>query len=758
MKKYEKYDFLKELHERYIPDCYITTKNKIEYINIPCAFDIETSSFYNEYGEKSAIMYIWQFGIYNDLIVYGRTYTEFIELLETLQNFFQLSEKRRLLCFVHNLGYEFYFLHLWLCWLKVFSIEKYTPVYALCLQGIEFRCSYLESGYSLKTLGDKLVKYPVKKLTGNLDYDLIRHSKTEITQKELDYCENDIQILLNYVRERFDNGDDITDFKITKTSYVRAFIRDACFHGVDKKGNWNRTQYKKLTNQLKLETPYFYGLCKNIFMGGFAHANCFNSGKVLKNVVSFDKTSDYPSIMVSEQFPVSQFQQIEILSYADFQQYLELYCCMFIVILEDVETNPDFDFDNYISKSKKLYFVEGETLNNGRIMSAKKIIIGVTEIDYKIINMNYDYKNKGKSVTLVDFWVARKGYLPRNFILAILELYRRKTEYKGLEDKKEEYKNAKEMLNSGYGMLVTDPVQEEIIYSSEISDYWKKSEDKTIQEYINDYDNNKNRFTYYPWGIYVTAYARLYIWNAIANVKTNYIYSDTDSLKFIKTKKLMEYFEKDNELTIYKLKKSAEENNIPFELFKPKNKKGEEKIIGLWDFEGEYNLFKTMGSKRYMYVKKLNPNCKNDNELLQLIEQNPKEYALQNDVELLPHEINEYNENELKNYLVKWNELNITISGLNKYSGKKYLIQNFKTYEEIFNYFNENMIVSPDFSGRKTHTYIAAQRHGKITDYNGVECEYFEQSAIHMENSAFTMHMGQYLDLIRYVTTGIKPD
>ena len=214
MIRYEKYKFLSELNKRYSPDCFITTK-KTTYINIPCALDIETTSFYDAYGEKTATMYIWQFGIYNDLIIYGRTYTEFIELLNILQNFFQLSENRRLLCFVHNLGYEFFFLHLWLCWLKIFSIDKYVPVYALCLQGIEFRCSYLESGYSLKTLGEKLTKYPVKKLTGNLDYDLIRHSKTEMTQKELDYCENDIQILLNYVRERFDNGDCITDFKIT---------------------------------------------------------------------------------------------------------------------------------------------------------------------------------------------------------------------------------------------------------------------------------------------------------------------------------------------------------------------------------------------------------------------------------------------------------------------------------------------------------------------------------------------------------------
>ena len=38
------------------------------YYNIPCAFDIETSSFY-EGDEKRAIMYIWQFAIGQKCVV-----------------------------------------------------------------------------------------------------------------------------------------------------------------------------------------------------------------------------------------------------------------------------------------------------------------------------------------------------------------------------------------------------------------------------------------------------------------------------------------------------------------------------------------------------------------------------------------------------------------------------------------------------------------------------------------------------------------
>ena len=41
-----------------------------EIFNIPCSFDIETSSFYDNYNEKAAIMYIWQFG-FNGSVIYG---------------------------------------------------------------------------------------------------------------------------------------------------------------------------------------------------------------------------------------------------------------------------------------------------------------------------------------------------------------------------------------------------------------------------------------------------------------------------------------------------------------------------------------------------------------------------------------------------------------------------------------------------------------------------------------------------------------
>ena len=85
-------------------------KTKCEYLNIESAFDIETTStIYN--GEKSAFMYVWMFGIgYGNEVFYGRTWEEFLSLCELLGAYFDLHENKRLITYVHNLGYEFQFM------------------------------------------------------------------------------------------------------------------------------------------------------------------------------------------------------------------------------------------------------------------------------------------------------------------------------------------------------------------------------------------------------------------------------------------------------------------------------------------------------------------------------------------------------------------------------------------------------------------------------------------------------------------------
>ena len=181
-----KKEFILELFNSVESFDIVVDNKKVEYYNIPAAFDIEVSSFYS--GEKSpenkrAIMYIWQFGV-NNLVVTGRTWDEFENFISLVQKIMGLNENRRLVVYVHNLPYEFQFIRKHFKWEEVFLLDERKPVYATT-GGIEFRCSLkLAGGKSLENVGKDLQKYRVQKAVGNLDYDKIRTPITPLNEKE----------------------------------------------------------------------------------------------------------------------------------------------------------------------------------------------------------------------------------------------------------------------------------------------------------------------------------------------------------------------------------------------------------------------------------------------------------------------------------------------------------------------------------------------------------------------------------------------
>ena len=253
-------DALKEAFEEQQAD--IVEDNRVFYYNCPASFDIETSSFYNEDGEKRACMYIWQMG-FNGTVIYGRTWEEWLNCLEQLVDYLELDETHRLIIYVHNLGYEFQFIRKFFDWDKVFAIKQRRPVYALC-KGLEFRCSLFLSNYALAYIGDNLLhKYPVKKLVGDLDYSKLRHSKTPLTEQELAYCINDVKVVMSYIQEKIEQDGDITKIPLTNTGYVRNYCRKECFfEGIPEEDEEGRKRvlmnYRAIMKSLQIESKVEY--------------------------------------------------------------------------------------------------------------------------------------------------------------------------------------------------------------------------------------------------------------------------------------------------------------------------------------------------------------------------------------------------------------------------------------------------------------------------------------------------------------------
>ena len=129
------------------------------------------------------------------------------------------------------------------------------------------------------------------------------------------------------------------------------------------------------------------------------------------------------------------------------------------------------------------------------------------------------YKSEHFGVS--NFRRYKKSYLPTPLVKSILKLYSDKTTLKGVDGKEVEYLQSKEQLNSCYGMMVTDIVRDSYIYADE----WLP-DTPDFNTAIEKYNNSSNRFLFYPWGVWVTAYARRNLFTGIIEFKNDYIYSD----------------------------------------------------------------------------------------------------------------------------------------------------------------------------------------------------------------------------------------
>ena len=683
--------------------------NKGERVyNIPCSFDIETSSFYRaEKGttynyeqvkrinqkqrklEKCSCMYVWQFGI-NGKVFMGRTWNEFLYLVELLSTYLQLSKNQRLICYVHNLSYEFQFIRKLFEWEKVFSIDLRKPIYAITKGGLEFRCSYLLSGYSLAKLSDQLHTYKCKKAVGDLDYSLVRHSKTELTPQEMRYCINDVIVVMNYIQELIEEYGNILRLPLTKTGFVRKFCRKNCLY--TRKGGKLRPnyRYRKLVESLTISSLEEFNMLQRAFAGGFTHANAEYTDEILHDIDSYDFTSSYPYVMVSEQFPMSKGVAVECRSMKQFEFLSCKYCCVFDVEFNDIFSSRTQDMPISVSKC---ILKEKAVENNGRLVCAKHVVMTITDIDYNVIKNFYTWG----SCRIGKMYCYRKGYLPTEFVTTILELYEKKTTLKGVEGKEVEYMNSKEMLNSCYGMCVTNPLRDEFVYGNEW-DTRQLTESEKLNM-LNTYNTSLNRFLFYPWGVFVTAFARRNLFTAISEISDDYIYSDTDSVKIKNGDRHKEYFKIYNNIVENKLRTACKFHNIDINKCMPETIKGITKILGVWDYEGRYKRFKTLGAKRYMTED-------------------------------------------------KEGNVSLTVSGVNKKYAVPYLLKEYGK-DGIFDAFTNYLSIPPESTGKNIHTYIDYEQNGTVTDYKGESYTFDELCGVHLEPTGYSLSLSvMYLNYL----------
>lgn len=552
--------------------------DKTLFRNCMCAFDIETT--YLDDVEQS-IMYIWQFAVMdlrngNIWYCFGRTWEQFTKLLDSFYH-----EGITVLVWVHNLSYEFQFMRHWLPFQKdkIFALKSRKVVRA-DIDGVQFRCSYIQTNKSLDAFTrDMGVVH--QKLSGvEFDYSKKRYPWTEMTTEELQYCCNDVVGLLEsmQVRMRMEN-DTLYSLPLTSTGYVRRLAKEAM-----RKFNHNQLQAMMCNVDV-------YKLLRLEFRGGDTHANRYHVNKILENVASYDRASSYPDVMLNYRFPMSAFTPRMITDIGELEKKCQIRDCCFIAVftITNLQQRDIYYGAPYLSLDKAVE-ISGQVVDNGRILSANRAVYVFNDIDWKIVKSEYVGE-----VEISQVYIAKYGYLPQAFRDLVIDLFHKKTSLKNVDGQELNYMRSKELINSLYGMCAQNPVKPDVIYMDEPDQAFTLEDIVDIGEKLEKY--NKKAFLLYAWGCWVTAWARLKLKEMINIVGDNFVYCDTDSVKFLVRddyKRIVARIEEYNQ--------GLKELSISNKGYAD-DKKGITHYLGVYEYEETYKQFKTLGAKKYAYTR-----------------------------------------------------------------------------------------------------------------------------------------------------------
>ena len=660
--------------------------------NTVYTFDIETTSYLTldgkqlkntdylklnekdrERAEKRTCMYIWMLGI-NDVVYYGRYWDELkLFLLEIEKN---VPERK--IIFVHNLAFEFQFLKSIFHFQEVVARKTHKVMTALMRDyNIMFKCSYIMSNCALQYLPD-LFKLPVKKMVGDLNYELIRHNETELTEKELGYCENDCLVVYHYILYELSTYERVDKIPTTSTGHVRRELMQLTLKDLG---------YKRIVRKSINTDPIVYNRLQSCFMGGYTHANWIYTDDIIKDVDSYDETSAYPYVLTTHKFPSKEFRKGNIKKREDMLRH---FAYILTVRFKNVRCKY---YNNFISASK-CQEIKKAKYDNGRIMEAEEFEITLTDVDFYFILDAYECEYE-----IIESWWSLYNYLPKQFIEFVLDKYVAKTKYKNVPEKELEYQKEKNKFNALYGMSVTNTIRDEVIYKDDLEEWFE--EKLTNEDIESKLDSEKRKaFLSFSYGVWTTAWARDNLLRRLIELDPYVLYADTDSLK-LKRGYDKEIFEKYNKSVEDKIRFVSKILHIPFDKFAPEDVYGKRHLLGVFEFEGNYEEFITQGAKKYA---------------VRIKEKNKKTG-------------------------IEESKIKITVAGVPKEKGAKAL--------KNLNDFRDNFVFTYEETGKNLLFYVENQEPFILKDYKGKESIVKDKSGCSLIPTTYVL--GKALDYANLV-------
>lgn len=553
--------------------------------------------------KPGALPYIWQFSI-NDWVMYGRALPDFKDLLEYIQKKLNGAE---LHIWIHNISYEYQFLREILPFTDKFFTEARKPL-NLKMDNITFRCSYRLTNMSLAKWGEQI---GVDKAVGDLDYHALYTPYSKLDEKPLNYCEQDLRVMIAGIRNYKKEYKHIRDIPFTQTGIPRRDIKNL---GRKAKG------FTRKVAKMQPKTAEDWKVYHFAYAGGLTLCNPDRCGILLQchtpgeigyiNVSSdpdnpiaqrsIDRKSAYPAAML-EKYPCTEFFKTS--SAPEWEDGNHHLC-----LLEFKNLRAKYDVTPW-SASKRImiqgakYNPDGLAKNNGKIIRCDHYAGYFLETDYRLLQLFY----KWDECIVHSHRIALSDYMDKHVVEYMLHRYAAKT-YRKTDPDPTLYNLEKQKLNSIYGMCGTSLIHDEIM-----EDGWEfhtrhKSDEEIIAELKKLQDFDYNNVLPYIWGCYVTSWQRLALMTTMLQIGATpeeairkLSYTDTDCGKGSYTDADMLIVDQINQRIIEWTEKRLKDQGIDPELSRPKDKKGRPQYLGTWENDANYYEILYLRAKAYAY-------------------------------------------------------------------------------------------------------------------------------------------------------------
>ena len=568
------YDYQKLSKITYVKRC---SKKRIEtYNNAVIMLDTETSKKSHVKGEANHIVAFTisiRYKRENICTLYGNKPSECVKCITKI---LKAMQGDKTIFYIHNTSFDWVYLRLFLMQeygspVKQLNIKPHYPIVIEFANGLIIKDSYILAQKSLERWAkDMGVEH--QKAVGKWNYDEIRSQDHEFTPEELEYIEHDtlagvecIEALQIQLHRR------IYSMPYTATGIVRDEARKIG------KEHQAHDKFSKMSSSFEV-----YKLLEQCFHGGYTHANRYMINEnITDGVICRDFTSSYPYVMLTEKYPMTKFHMYKSMVSADeIIRNSEKYAFITKLVMIKPRLKDDLTVMPVLQASKCIRSVNA-VIDNGRILCAGYVEIYVTDITLKLIKEQYHWEDH---VCLENYY-SRKEYLPRWFTDYIFDLFKQKSELKGVDPLN--YNLAKAKLNSCYGMCVQKAITDDIVEDYLTGEY-SITNNYNPDKYT-EYVNNRNKFLPYQWGVFVTEYAMQNLFT-LGKMCESWIYSDTDSVYGTgwDESKVNEY----NKQCLVKLRANGYDSITVND---------KEYTLGVAELDKRCSEYRVLGAKRYCY-------------------------------------------------------------------------------------------------------------------------------------------------------------